>query len=193
MDYTDLRNYKHLMKEIIELESAQAMALGRLLLDRWYTKSVIDVGCGPGVYLLPYKSAGCDVLGIDGCDAAGESLDPTEFELVDLREPWTPPREFDMSLCVEVAEHIPEQYADVFMDTLCKCAPLCCFSAAHPGQGGSGHFNCQDRSYWIAKFIVRGFYLDDDSTHALHSVIDVDPVYKTCGWLRWNFMVLRRT
>jgi len=193
MDYTDLRNYKHLMKEIIELESAQATALGKLLLDRWYTKSVIDVGCGPGVYLLPYKAAGREVLGIDGCDAAGESLDPTEFKLVDLREPWTPPKEFEMSLCIEVAEHIPEQYADIFMDTLCRCAPLCCFSAAHPGQGGSSHVNCQDMSYWVAKFNARGFELDSYNSDALHRVIDVDPVYASCQWLRWNFMVLRRT
>jgi SAM-dependent methyltransferase len=192
LEYNDLTDYRHLQWDIILCESQQAMAFGLLLLKKLGMKSVIDVGCGPGIYLLPHKWRGCEVFGIDGCDGAGQCLDPKEFELVDLRQPWIPPKEYDMSLCIEVAEHIQPEYVDILMDTLCKCAPLCCFTAARPGQGGCGHFNCQDKSYWVEKFGVRGFVLYEELTRDLHSVIDVDCAYEPCQWMRHNFMVFRQ-
>ena len=190
--YENLDDYAHLQREIIEEEGPQAMALGTLLLKKLGPMSVIDIGCGPGIYLLQHKWHGCEVLGIDGCSVAGRCLDKNEFELVDLKRPWMPPKEFELSLCVEVAEHLPEEYADLLVDTISYCAPLCFFTAARPNQGGCGHFNLKPKEYWIEKFSARGFVLDVGLTDELHSVIDVDPIYKICQWLPWNAMVLRR-
>ena len=43
-------------------------------------------------------------------------------------------------------------------------APLIVFSAAQPGQMGSGHINEQPKSYWIERFEAAGAnYLEDAS------------------------------
>lgn len=188
----DLSNYDWLQNEIVIHESGQADALGKLILSKFGPKDVIDVGCGPGIYLKPFEQAGCDVFGVDGAPAAGKYLRPDQFAIVDLRQPYYPPRYFDLALCIEVAEHLKPEYADTLIDTIVRCAPLVFFSAARVGQNGEGHFNCQDRPYWIEKFEKRGFVHDAGLTSALHEVIDVESVYESCWWLRWNGMVLRK-
>ncbi len=62
---------------------------------------------------------------------------------------------------LEVAEHIPEQAADTFIDSLTRHGRLILFSAATPGQGGEHHVNEQPPRYWQAKFAARGFQLFD--------------------------------
>ena len=190
--YDDLADYDWLMKEIILHESVQADALGDLLVRELRPQSVIDVGCGPGIYLLPFKRAGIPVYGVDGAPGAGLSLSAAEFSVVDLRQPWTPTREYDLALCIEVAEHIRPEFADVFVDTLCACAPVVFFSAAGPGQGGEGHYNEQPQPYWEARFSSRRFRRDQEMTARLHQTLDVDAAYEHCHWLRWNSVLFRR-
>jgi hypothetical protein len=46
---------------------------------------------------------------------------------------------FDLAVCLEVAEHLPPERAESFIRELCDLAPVVLFSAAIPGQGGTGH------------------------------------------------------
>ena len=189
----DLSNYDWLMAEVDKHERDQAYALGRLILEKFGQKSVIDLGCATGIYLLPFREAGCDVFGVDGAPAAGQHLEPHEFQRYDLRQPYYPSRYFDLCLSIETAEPLKPQYSEVLVESLTRCAPLIFFSAAREGQNGEGHFNCQNQPFWVAIFNKFGFVKDDGLTATLHEVIDVDPIYKTCHWLIWNSMVLRKS
>lgn len=193
--YQDLDEYNWLMGEIIRHETDQAVALGHLLAERLSPGSVIDVGCGPGLYLLPFAEHGADIYGVDGAGAAGALLQPAQFELVDLRNPWTPPRRYDLALCIEVAEHLRPEHAGTLVGTLARCADVIFFTAARPGQGGEGHYNEQSQDYWLGMFGAHGY-----GVHPRHSEIkgvidhsyrhDPQSPYKHCHWLHWNGLLL---
>jgi hypothetical protein len=76
---------------------------------------------------------------------------------VDLTDPPTLERTFDLAVCLEVAEHLPESAADGLVDLLSSAAPVVLFSAAIPGQEGEDHINEQWPTYWATKFADRGF------------------------------------
>ena len=63
---------------------------------------------------------------------------------------------------LEVAEHIPPECADIFVESLTwGLAPVIMFSAAVPGQGGTLHLNEQWPAYWASKFAQHGYVLID--------------------------------
>lgn len=154
--------YREMMDFIIRVESIQAKAQGEWLIDKLAPSRVIDVGCGPGIYLMPFKEAGIEVYGVDACprkEGGGKLLKPSEFKRVDLRFPYVPELRFDLAICFEVAEHLPEHYADRLVDTLSDCADIVIFSGAVPGQGGTYHMNEQPHEYWLNKFKERHNYI----------------------------------
>jgi len=126
-------------------------------------ESLVDVGCGAGAWLAVARELGIrDSLGIDGAPEGGKLLIPPEtFRRVDLAQSLlegdAPPRRFDLALCVEVAEHLPEARAESFIAELTRLADVILFSAAIPGQGGTHHVNEQWPSYWERLFAAQGF------------------------------------
>ena len=187
--YQDLAEYDWLMPEILKHETSQALALGQLLYDVLLPKSVIDIGCGPGIYLKTFADLGWKVYGIDGAPAAGQCLLNECFELVDLRNPWTPDCRYDLAICVEVAEHLQPIHADTLVATICACSDTIFFTAARPDQGGESHLNEQPREYWLEKFSKFRIGLHPRNDEVMR-VINSDPVYEHCGWIRWNGMLL---
>src|SRR6266481_9634258 len=128
-------------------------------------RSVLDVGCGSGAWLKAFQELGVsDYLGIDGVRLAPTDLlfDPSKFRAIDLTEPWSLGRTFDVVLCLEVGEHLPDRVAEMLVTSLCAHANTVIFSAACPGQEGQGHINCQWPSYWQALFNRNGFECVDD-------------------------------
>jgi len=123
--------------------------------------SVVDVGCGVGGWLAAFGRAGVDtLLGLDGDHVPrAELLVPEDrFMAVDLRRPFNAPRTFDLAMSLEVAEHLPEESADSFVESLTKLAPTILFSAAVPHQGGWHHVNEQWPQYWADLFAQRNFW-----------------------------------
>ncbi|NJK83678.1 MAG: hypothetical protein HC912_07540 [Saprospiraceae bacterium] len=70
-------------------------------------------------------------------------------------------RVFDLVLSLEVAEHLAETSADIFIENLVKHGNTILFSAAIPGQGGLRHLNEQYPSYWLKKFKQHGYEFYD--------------------------------
>ena len=68
---------------------------------------------------------------------------------------------FDLVISLEVAEHLPEETATTFVESLCRHGDIVLFSAAVPGQGGTGHINEQWQSYWARIFKAHGFHAVD--------------------------------
>ena len=122
--------------------------------------SVLDVGCGIGTWLAEWADQDVtDVLGLDGeyVDKTALVIEPKKFVPMDLQKPFSLGRKFDLVECLEVAEHLDETYADLFIESLASHGDTILFSAAIPGQGGTHHVNEQWPSYWIEKFSRSGF------------------------------------
>jgi len=135
-----------------------------LLLELARPKSVIDVGCGVGTWLSVFQQHGVeDVFGVDGPHVSIDALEISAglFRAVDLRQPLRVGRRFDLVMSLEVAEHLPAECSDAFVDALTRLGPLVVFSAAIPHQGGVGHMNEQWPEYWIRLFAERRFDVVD--------------------------------
>lgn len=151
--------------------------------------SLVDVGCGQGHWLSQALRLGLsDVVGIDGAyvDAAGLAIPKDRFVVRDLASPIGLDRRFDLAMSVEVAEHLLPARAEGFVTDLCKLAPVVMFSAACPGQGGTGHQNEQWPSYWSELFAKQGYVGID----ALRPKIWADE--RVAWWYRQNLIVFVR-
>jgi hypothetical protein len=85
---------------------------------------------------------------------------------VDLSKPLQ--TEKGTVLCFEVAEHIPQEYEEVFLQNVVNASTgLVIISWAVKGQGGHGHVNEQDAEYVIEKFNELGFLINDGLTKHL--------------------------
>lgn len=126
----------------------------RVCFDRIAT--VADFGAGSGAWTREAALLlGIDrVCGVDGpwvpreyrrehfleCDLATTDLDVRA----------------DLAICLEVAEHLPAERAEPLVAMLCR-SDVVLFSAAVPGQPGTGHVNCQPPAYWAEIFQRFGF------------------------------------
>jgi SAM-dependent methyltransferase len=123
-------------------------------------RSVVDVGCGAGVWLAQFKEAGVPrVLGLDGGAAAEHhqlEIAPEEFRIVDLEQDIDKDQSFDLCICLEVAEHLAGHSAPALVRNVCKLSDVVLFSAAIPGQGAH-HINERWPSYWVDLFASAGY------------------------------------
>ncbi|MDX2229162.1 MAG: methyltransferase domain-containing protein [Leptolyngbyaceae cyanobacterium bins.349] len=154
-----------------------------VIVDLLNPKSVVDVGCGIGTWLSIFKENGInDVLGIDGeyvdRNLLYQHIDAKDFIAYDLTKEITLNRKFDLVISLEVAEHIPEECADKFINTLVSLGDFILFSAAIPGQGGENHINEQWPTYWQEKFNDLGFEVYDFLRLSLWSNENIEWWYK---------------
>lgn len=129
-------------------------------------KSVIDVGCGIGTFLKVFKENGIDdIYGLDGKwtdkNLLSKYIDLSFYKEVDLESRVTLNRKFDLAVSLEVAEHLNENSADIFVENLVNLSDIIVFSAAFPTQGGQNHVNEQWPSYWCEKFSKHGYKFYD--------------------------------
>jgi len=138
---------------------ASARAVVPMLLEWTGAASVVDIGCGQGIWLSVFAEEGVDDhLGVDGphVDPAALAIARERFLAHDLETPFELERRFDLATCFEVAEHLPETSAAGFVASLARLAPIVAFSAAIPHQGGTGHQNERWPEYWAALFATHG-------------------------------------
>jgi hypothetical protein len=154
-------DYDH-SKNAHELPGPRA-AFG-MVFEKRKPQSLLDVGCGTGTWLkAAYESGVMDIFGVDGVEVPSErfAVSPSFFSRQNLTTPWKLGRRFDAAICLEVAEHLDEQYASILIDTLVAHSDCIIFGAACPDQGGQHHVNCQWPAYWQKLFNERGYVCSD--------------------------------
>ena len=134
--------------------------------------SAFDIGCGVGTWLSVLKEKH-GVADITGCD--GPWVDPNLMKIpydcfqyveLDKRMPEST-RRYDLAISLEVAEHLPEARAAEFVQYLASLSDTVLFSAAIPGQGGTGHVNEQWPKYWADLFWSHGYATQDTLRKAI--------------------------
>jgi SAM-dependent methyltransferase len=144
--------------------------------------SVVDFGCGSGVWLAEFRRGGATkIYGLDfGVGASAKlAIDPACYRKTDLGAPIQVAAA-DLCVSLEVAEHISKNCADTFVDNLTKASARILFSAAVPNQMGDHHVNEQPPAYWIEKFAARDFVCLD----VIRPLIWNDS--RVCWWYRQN-------
>ncbi len=184
VDYSDKFYTERERRAILSAERVVPVILSYL-----QPKSVIDVGCGSGSWCSAFAKNGVpEVLGLDGPWASEHNKDapfvPFDFATAPL--PFQPPlkhENYDLAFSVEFAEHVANGRADAIVDFLTSLAPVVVFSAAIPGQGGTGHINEQWPDYWVRKFAAR----DYEACDFLRPLIWNDDQVQS--WYRQNVVV----
>lgn len=165
----NMEESKHYTSTFFEGHGSGAFISARIILpivnDLLHPKSVIDIGCGVGNWLKVWNTEiGVeDYFGVEG-PYISKNLLQVPFEkilLTDLKQKLTINRKFDLAMSLEVAEHLPEENADHFVDTLTSLSDVVMFSASIPGQDGTYHLNEQLPEYWAEKFSKKGFLVVD--------------------------------
>lgn len=145
--------------------------------------SVVDFGCGQGAWLAAWSSQGATkVVGVDGPYVDQDSLliEPSDFLSRDLTQSIDLKQKFDLVQSLEVAEHLPENVAPRFINSLTRHGDLILFSAAVPGQGGEDHINEQTYEFWRLLFAENGYVPVDAIRPHVYENSSVMP------WYRYN-------
>ena len=148
-------------------------------------KTAVDIGCGNGQYTRNMIDAGIDCKGFDGSPLTPEITEGLCKEM-DFSIP-TDVGQFELVLCLEVGEHIPAKYEEVFIDNICRASMKhICLSWALEGQAGWGHVNCRNNDYVINELDKRGFKYKPEETLSLRKSTGANPYL---WWFKDTVMV----
>jgi hypothetical protein len=148
--------------------------------------SAVDFGCGIGTWLSVLHKLGVgEIKGFDGLWVNQDALKiPQEcFTAGELDKGVCVDKKYDLAISLEVAEHLPEASAELFIKSLTQASDIVLFSAAIPFQGGVNHINEQWPEYWNAIFNRNGYIAID----YLRKMIWDEK--KVASWYRQNIML----
>lgn len=171
--------------------------IAKVLRDTFNPTFAMDVGCGGGALVVGLQSYGVFAYGVEG-SAYAYNLLPDLITLHDLTEPYTLSDEirYDLITCFDVGEHIPEEHVEVFVRNIVHFAhanSTIVFGAAHIGQDGHGHVNCQHPVYWLERFLPYQWLVDPAKSEEVRRRITAQPGTDYLWWVPRNLMVLRRS
>jgi len=147
-------------------------------------QTVLDLGTGIGNYSQVFMKNGLFVTCYDG-NPSTQDLSDGRCGILDLSKvvDITP---HDWVLSLEVGEHIPPQFEDVFIQTLNKVNKKgLIVSWAVEGQGGTAHVNCRNNPYIKERFAKMGYISDEETQTDLRSKVRFP-------WFKNTLMVFRR-
>ncbi len=126
-------------------------------------RTVADVGCAFGLLTEALVDLGVDAYGFDISPyAIGQARADMKDRL--FVHPITEPiprlaggEKYDLTICIEVLEHLPPEMADTAVRNLCDSADRILFSSSPDDFDEPTHFNILPTEAWLAKFAEHGF------------------------------------
>jgi glycosyltransferase involved in cell wall biosynthesis len=148
-------------------------------------KSVLDIGCGPGIYVDSLRDLGVEAVGIDVDDRVHGKPHLTYQSLFDLTT-----QQAQVVICMEVAEHIAKEKENLVVERVVGAVEhTLIWTAAAPGQGGIGHINCKDKQIWADKLSEAGLVRNFDKEAKLIAYA-MQGIHM--GWFRNNLLYFER-
>jgi len=152
--------------------------------DLFEVASIKDIGCGNGTWLRESLNNNSirSRIGYD-LSSAIESSIPFNNEDIIFRETDLELKNCDfdfteLTLCLEVAEHLTSESAIRLVERICDKSNFVIFSAATPGQGGFNHINEREFKYWISLFNSRGYIAFDIFREKIQSQTRIPTFYR---------------
>jgi SAM-dependent methyltransferase/uncharacterized coiled-coil protein SlyX len=125
--------------------------------------SVLDVGCGIGLFVEALRDRGIEAYGLDISPHAIASTreDIREFCWVGTALEL-PTRRFDLVIMCEVAEHLTPADGASAIRAACRVTDRVLFSSTPDDYADDTHLNVQPPEYWAALFAAEGFIREID-------------------------------
>jgi hypothetical protein len=123
-----------------------------------YVHTHIDISCGRGVFIQAFRERYPDKE-ISCTDINNfHNLDGITFHKLDLSSPndlqLFAENYYDCATCLDVMEHLEEEYVDYFLWMLAKSVKYAFFTIAHTSEVRNEielHVNGQNKQYWEEK------------------------------------------
>lgn len=163
------------------------MKLVAALTEFFKGKYVGSFGDGPGRYKQLLTDSG-KLKGYDAYDGAPycETTSEGRVKFLDLTLPQYGLPVYDWIMSLEVAEHIPQTFENVYIDNIVRHAKEgVVISWARPGQGGYQHINNRPFDYVKTLMESLGFTHDEVESQKLKEAASFD-------WFKHNTNVFRR-
>lgn len=163
--------------------------LVKAVIDLFDPTSILDVGCGSGLYCKAFKENGVPMVhGYEGTQNVTSLGVYDEIIEIDLTKPIGQINRFyDLVLCLEVGEHVPKEYEQIFINNLYSMTSqyLILSWADIKQYSASGHVNSRSQKYIINELINRGLeYLKEYSVELRKLV--------SFSWFKKNLMVFAK-
>jgi SAM-dependent methyltransferase len=176
-------------------------SFARVLTSHFNVSSILDVGCGSGTILSAFHrvNGNLRLLGMDNSPVAlglaqKRGLEVRQLNVVkcsnrDIYSLCEQLGSFQITMCLEVAEHLPFWQADKLLKILIGTSDTVVFSAAPPGQGGTLHLNEQPPEYWIRKFSTLKYAYNKELSAAIREELQGINIP---SWYKNNLLVFHR-
>jgi SAM-dependent methyltransferase len=155
---------KTFYKDFKQTAEQSAKKIIPIIIEIFRPSSVVDLGCGLGVWLKVFDDLGVkNFLGIDGSWVPLDDLviPRDKFRVHDLEQHLEIDEKFNLALSLETIEHIHPRNENIFIENITRLSDNIVFSSAIPFQGGIGHFNEKWQSYWVKIFETKGYKFYD--------------------------------
>jgi len=147
--------------------------------------SLVDFGCGTGNYVKTFRENNINAFGFDGNPNTPELTNNT-CQVLDLSIPKYFDEPFDWVMSLEVGEHLPQQFEDIFINNLHNNNKYgIVLSWAIKGQGGHGHVNEQNNDYIKNKICNLGYKNDIEAENIMR-------LNSKFFWFKNTIMIFRK-
>jgi Methyltransferase domain len=137
--------------------------IAELIVSEIAPRSALDAGCAMGFLVEALRDRGVDAYGIDVSEYALEQVREDVRPYVHSASVTEPlPRRYDLIVCIEVLEHLPEKEATAALANLAAHADDLLFSSTPIDFAEATHVNVKPPDWWAERLAREGLFRDID-------------------------------